>query len=94
VLTTASGVRVIDRLLSDTTMMRLPEGRYQAELRVPPLLNVGDYTAGVWFGTQHETFIDQPVIAPFTVHGGDQQRPERLLTLSLPLIVRPESPST
>jgi ABC-2 type transport system ATP-binding protein/lipopolysaccharide transport system ATP-binding protein len=89
VLTTAAGVRVFDELLSDTTMMRLPVGRYRAKLVVPPVLNVGDYTVGVWFGTQHENFIDQPVVAPFTVQGSDTYRSERILILGLPLVVQP-----
>jgi len=89
VLTTAAGVRVFDELLSDTTLMRLPVGNYRAKLVVPPLLNVGDYTAGIWFGTQYEDFIDQPVVASFTVQGSVSYRSERLLVLSLPLVVQP-----
>jgi ABC-type polysaccharide/polyol phosphate transport system ATPase subunit len=94
VLTTSAGVRVLDELLSDTAAMRLPVGRYRAELVVPPLLNVGDYTVGVWFGTQHEEFINEPVVTPFTVQGSDQQRSERIVILSVPIVVHPlEAPS-
>jgi ABC-2 type transport system ATP-binding protein/lipopolysaccharide transport system ATP-binding protein len=89
VLTTAAGVRVLDELLSDTTAMRLQVGRYRAELLVPPLLNVGDYAVGVWFGTQHEEFINQPAVTPFSVQGTDRQRPERIIILSVPIVVRP-----
>jgi ABC-2 type transport system ATP-binding protein/lipopolysaccharide transport system ATP-binding protein len=94
VLTTAAGVRVLDELLSDTAAMRLPVGRYRAELVVPPLLNVGDYTVGVWFGTQHEEFINEPVVTPFTVQGSDQQRSERIVILSVPIVVHPLEPAS
>ncbi len=88
VITTSRGARVLDELLSDTSDMRLPVGDYRAEVSVPALLNAGDYTAGVWLGTQHEDFVDQPVVAPFSVHGSDQNRSERLLVLGLPFSVR------
>jgi ABC-2 type transport system ATP-binding protein/lipopolysaccharide transport system ATP-binding protein len=88
VITTSSGARVLDELLSDRGTPHLALGRYQAELLLPPLLNVGDYTIGLWFGTQHEDFISQPVAGPFTVHGADLHRSERILVLDVPFTVQ------
>jgi ABC-2 type transport system ATP-binding protein/lipopolysaccharide transport system ATP-binding protein len=86
-VTTTSGVRVFDELLSDTNAARLPADRYRASLSVPPVLNVGDFSVGVWFGTRHEEFLAEPVAASFTLHGSDLQRPERVLVLNLPFSV-------
>ena len=83
------GVRVLDELLSECTPMRLGVGRFRAALKVPPLLNSGEYTVGLWFGTEHEDFLDQPAAAaPFVVHGGDANRSQRLLALRLPFDVK------
>ncbi|HYI53838.1 MAG TPA: polysaccharide ABC transporter ATP-binding protein [Microlunatus sp.] len=86
-VTTRGGVRILDEVLSDTGEMRFPVGRYQAVLVVPPVLNVGDFSVGVWFGTQHEEFISEPAAASFTVHGSDLQRAERVVVLNLPFTV-------
>jgi ABC-type polysaccharide/polyol phosphate transport system ATPase subunit len=87
-ITTSSGARVLDELLSDRETPRFTLGRYQAELSLPPLLNLGNYTVGLWFGTQHDDFINQPVAAPFTVHGSDLHRSERILVLDVPFTVQ------
>ena len=87
-ITTSSGARVLDELLSDRETPRFALGCYQAELSLPPLLNLGDYTVGLWFGTQHDDFINQPVAAPFTVHGSDRHRSERILVLDVPFTVQ------
>ena len=88
-VTTAGGVRVIDELLSDRTSVRFAAASYRVVLEVPPILNAGEYTVGVWFGTEYEDFFDQPVAAaPFTVHGGDPERAQRLLALDLPFEVQ------
>jgi ABC-2 type transport system ATP-binding protein/lipopolysaccharide transport system ATP-binding protein len=87
-VTSSRGVRVIDEVLSDRSSMRLSPGSYRISLALPPLLNVGDYTAGVWFGTRfgtsYEDLFDLPAAAPFTLHGSDLERPERVLVLNLP----------
>jgi ABC-type polysaccharide/polyol phosphate transport system ATPase subunit len=88
VVTAAGGARILDELLSDSTTRRFTRGRYRVEICVPPLLNSGNYRAGVWFGTQHEDFLDEPGVTPFTVHGTDASRPERLVALDLPFVVR------
>jgi ABC-2 type transport system ATP-binding protein/lipopolysaccharide transport system ATP-binding protein len=90
-VTSSRGVRVIDEVLSDRSSMRLSPGRYRVSLALPPLLNVGDYTAGVWFGTRfgtsYEDLFDLPAAAPFTLHGSDLERPERVVVLNLPFAV-------
>jgi ABC-type polysaccharide/polyol phosphate transport system ATPase subunit len=86
-VTSSGGARVIDELLSDRSSVRLSPGRYRVSLGLPPVLNVGDYTAGVWFGTPYEELFDLPTAAPFTLHGSDRQRPERILVLDLPFAV-------
>jgi ABC-type polysaccharide/polyol phosphate transport system ATPase subunit len=88
IVTTAGGVRVLDELLSEGASVRLRRGAYRVALPIPPLLNAGEYTVGLWFGTQHEDFVNEPVgAAPFTVHGTGANRPERLLALGLPFEV-------
>jgi hypothetical protein len=88
IVTTAAGVRVLDELLSEGASVRLRRGAYRVALPIPPLLNAGEYTVGLWFGTQHEDFVNEPVgAAPFTVHRTGANRPERLLALGLPFEV-------
>jgi len=86
-LTTAGGTRVLDELVSDSGAGRLNRGALRATLVVPPLLNVGEFAVGVWLGTSYEEFIDEPAVATFSLHGSDQNRPERVLTLNLPIAV-------
>ncbi|MCW2765532.1 MAG: transporter related protein, partial [Nocardioides sp.] len=86
-VTSSGGARVIDELLSDRSSVRLSPGRYRVSLALPPVLNVGDYTAGVWFGTPYEELFDLPTVAPFTLQGSDLHRPERILVLDLPFAV-------
>jgi ABC-2 type transport system ATP-binding protein/lipopolysaccharide transport system ATP-binding protein len=87
-VTTSSGVRVFDEALSDQSSVRFTAGRYRAELPVPPVLNVGVYGVGIWFGTPHEEFLSEPAAATFTVHGSDLARPERVVVLDLPFAVQ------
>jgi ABC-type polysaccharide/polyol phosphate transport system ATPase subunit len=86
-LTSSRGVRLVDELLSDRSTVRLVPGRYRVALTVPVMLNIGDYTAGVWFGTPYEELLDVPTASRFTVHGSDLLRPERVLVLEEPFEV-------
>jgi ABC-2 type transport system ATP-binding protein/lipopolysaccharide transport system ATP-binding protein len=86
-VTSSGGVRILDEALRDTFYDEIPAGRYRAELHIPPMLNVGDYTVGLWFGTEHEDILDEPVVAPFTIYGGDLRRPDRAVILKLPFVV-------
>jgi ABC-2 type transport system ATP-binding protein/lipopolysaccharide transport system ATP-binding protein len=88
-VTTRGGVRVLDEVLSDDGEQRFRAGRYRAHMVVPPVLNLGDFAVGVWFGTPHMELIDEPAAATFELHGGDRRRPERVTVLDLPITVRP-----
>jgi ABC-2 type transport system ATP-binding protein/lipopolysaccharide transport system ATP-binding protein len=87
IVTTRTGVRVLDEMLSDRLAGPLSRGRYRVSLSVPALLNVGDYVAGLWFGTPHEDLLDLPLATPFTVHGTDLDRPQRILILASAFVV-------
>ena len=84
---TDSGTRVLDELLSDSGGGHLGRGTFRAAMVVPPVLNLGEFTVGVWFGTSHEDFLYEPAAASFTLHGGDLGRPPRVLDLNLPVTV-------
>jgi len=86
-LTTAGGTRVLDEALRDVGTLGLDPGRWVARLAVPPVLNVGDHTVGVWTGTAYEDFFDQPLTARVTVQGSDLGRPARTVVLGLPVTV-------
>jgi ABC-type polysaccharide/polyol phosphate transport system ATPase subunit len=86
-VTSRRGVRVVDEMMSDRSPVDLSRGRYRVALTVPPALNVGDYTAGLWFGTRYESLVELPTAVPFTIHGSDLDRPDRVLVLNLPFAV-------
>jgi ABC-2 type transport system ATP-binding protein/lipopolysaccharide transport system ATP-binding protein len=88
-ITTSTGVRVIDEVLSDTAVPRIKAGRQRARMTLPPVLNVGDYRVGIWLGTPHSELIHEPSAAAFTLHGSNEQRPERLVVLGLPITLNP-----
>ncbi|SDZ08908.1 ABC-2 type transport system ATP-binding protein [Geodermatophilus africanus] len=92
-VSTSQGVRVIDQAVSDREPARLEAGEYTAQLNLPPVLNVGDFVVGVWFGTAHTEFLDEPAAATFTLHGNDRGRPDRVLVYEHPVVVRPLSPA-
>jgi ABC-2 type transport system ATP-binding protein/lipopolysaccharide transport system ATP-binding protein len=86
-LTNHRGVRVFDEVLSDRSPVRLPPGRHRAEMDIPPVLNVGEYTLGLWFGTTTAEILHEPAASSFVLHGSDQLRPERTVVLDLPITV-------
>ncbi len=88
-VTTATGVRVLDQALSDQGPPRITAGRWCVTLKVPPILNVGDFTVGVWVGTAHTDLLDEPVTTSFTLFGSDHGRPGRILVQELPMSVSP-----
>lgn len=83
-VTTANGVRVLDEALSDHGSVQLRTGSYWAELKVPPVLNFGDFTVGLWIGTMHQDFIHEPAVTTFTLVGTGHDRPERVIVLNAP----------
>jgi hypothetical protein len=86
-VTNQNGVRIFDESLSDHGPVRLGAGSYCAELSIPAVLNVGDYTVGMWFGTTHEDFVHELAATSFTLSGSGHAN--RLLALGLPFVVRP-----
>lgn len=88
-VTDARSVRILDEVLSDGGPVRLPRGRHRVRLPVPPMLNVGDFTVGLWLGTAHEDLLDEPAAAAFSLHGHDRGRPDRVLVAGLPFTVEP-----
>jgi ABC-2 type transport system ATP-binding protein/lipopolysaccharide transport system ATP-binding protein len=81
----ANGIRILDETLSDTGAQPVSPGRYQAEMVVPPILNVGDFLVGLWFGTSTAEFLDEPAAGAFALHGSTQRRPERVVAMNLPI---------
>ncbi|MGY1681935.1 ABC transporter ATP-binding protein [Geodermatophilus sp. SYSU D01176] len=93
-VTTSGGVRVLDEALSDHGLERFPLGAYCAEMSVPPVLNFGDFSVGLWMGTAQEDILDEPAATAFTLVGTGHDRPDRVLAMTLPFVVRPAARST
>ena len=88
----ARSVRVLDEALSDSGPQRLRVGHHRARLSIPPLLNVGEFTVGVWLGTAHEELLDEPAAATFRLFGHDRGRPDRVLVTELRFTVEALDP--
>ncbi|GAB3196513.1 ABC transporter ATP-binding protein [Geodermatophilus arenarius] len=88
ILTNQHGVRVFDEVLSHSQEVRFPPGRHEAVLEVPPILAIGDYTVGVWLGTEHEDVHYEITAVSFTLHGEEGYHRDRVLVLGLPYRVR------
>jgi ABC-2 type transport system ATP-binding protein/lipopolysaccharide transport system ATP-binding protein len=86
-ITNSRGTRIVDEALSDEVRPRLTPGTHRLRLQVPPVLNVGDYTVGVWFGTSYQEILEVPTAFTFTLEGSDRGRPDRALVLRLPMSV-------
>jgi ABC-type polysaccharide/polyol phosphate transport system ATPase subunit len=93
-VTNHSGVRVFDEALSDQSPGRLSAGRYRAEMEIPPLLNVGKFSVGLWAGNTGSSWLDEPAAANFTLQGHDRNRPQRTVVLDLPIKVTHLGPPT
>ena len=90
----ARSVRVLDEVLSDGAARdgrpdRLHRGHQRVRLAVPPILNVGDFTVGLWLGTAHEDLLDEPSAGTFSLHGHDRGRPDRVVVADLSFTVEP-----
>jgi ABC-type polysaccharide/polyol phosphate transport system ATPase subunit len=82
---TARGVRILDEMWSDTVAIRPnTPGEYEVTAMIPPVLNVGDYTIGVWIGTTYETIVDESATAGIRLEGSVKERPDRLVELRIP----------
>jgi ABC-2 type transport system ATP-binding protein/lipopolysaccharide transport system ATP-binding protein len=83
------GVEVLSEAWGDTTSDRPTDpAEYIARLQVPPLLNVGEYTVGVWIGTRYDTFVQETALRRFRLEGDVKGRPRRIMSLELPWDVR------
>ncbi len=56
---------------------------------IPPILNVGDHTVGVWMGTGYEELVWADAVVRFRLDGDSQGRAERVTRLDAPWQVRP-----
>jgi ABC-2 type transport system ATP-binding protein/lipopolysaccharide transport system ATP-binding protein len=84
-VTNQRGARVFDEVWSDTVEQRPPgPGRFVVSLGVPPVLNVGTYTVGLWAGRGQENFLDVDATTVFTIDGSTKGRPDRVVDLMLP----------
>jgi ABC-2 type transport system ATP-binding protein/lipopolysaccharide transport system ATP-binding protein len=87
-------VRVVDESWVD----RWPEGRgeageHRATVTIPPVLNVGDHTVGVWMGTGYEELVWADAAVRFRLDGDSQGRAERVTRLDAAWQVGP-APAT
>jgi ABC-2 type transport system ATP-binding protein/lipopolysaccharide transport system ATP-binding protein len=83
------GVEVLSEAWGDTVLDRPNEpAEYVARLQIPPLLNVGEYTVGVWIGTRYDTFVQETALRRFRLEGDVKGRPRRIVSLELPWDVR------
>jgi ABC-2 type transport system ATP-binding protein/lipopolysaccharide transport system ATP-binding protein len=84
-LLNSRGIEVLNEAWSDTAPERMfRPGEYVASLEVPPLLNVGEYTVGVWVGTAYETLLQEMTVRRFRLEGDVKDRPKRIVDLMLP----------
>jgi ABC-2 type transport system ATP-binding protein/lipopolysaccharide transport system ATP-binding protein len=88
-VSTSGGVRVLDEAFSDGGLTPLRPGSYAAKMTLPPLLNVGEFVVGLWFGTAYEDLMHEPAVMPFTLHGADRNRPTRVMVLNAQISVHP-----
>jgi ABC-type polysaccharide/polyol phosphate transport system ATPase subunit len=78
------GGRLLDEAWSDSEQPTLRRaGTYRLRVSVPPVLNAGDYTLGLWVGTPYETFVWAETVLTFRLEGSTHGRPERALQLGL-----------
>jgi hypothetical protein len=88
------GPEVLCESWADTARDRRGEpGTYVARLRIPPVLNVGEYVVGLWAGDPYETFIHEMTVQRFRLEGDDLNRPNRSVILRLPWHVEQVDPN-
>ena len=82
---TLRGVRVLDEALADHARAAIDApGEYVARLTIPPLLNSGDYSVGVWLGTDLEAFAWVEQAVAIHLEGVAHGRADRVVQLDLP----------
>jgi ABC-2 type transport system ATP-binding protein/lipopolysaccharide transport system ATP-binding protein len=86
----ARGGELLSEAWSDTSDDRnCSAEEHVARLRVPPILNVGEYMVGLWLGTPYETLLQEMPVGHFRLEGDVKGRPMRAVALGLPWEVRP-----
>lgn len=83
-ITNVRGVRILDEVLSDSLADRFPVGTHQVALELPPVLNVGEHTVGVWIGTSTTTLVEERAATAFELLGNSRNRLDRVVVLDLP----------
>ncbi len=79
------GVRVLDEVWSDTVEERpAGPGRFVASMQIPPVLNVGQYSVGVWIGQGFDEFFSVDGAASFSLEGNSKGRPDRIVEVLAP----------
>lgn len=87
------GVRLLDEAWSESALeYSVQPGEYCACLTIPPVLNVGDYTVGIWLGTRYEEFAWADDALSFHLEGPVNGRANRAINLSLPWVVKRVDP--
>ena len=85
------GLRLLDEAWSEHAgEYTVAPGEYCARLTVPPVLNVGDYTVGIWLGTMYEEFAWADDALAFHLEGVANGRADRAIQLGLEWKVTPE----
>jgi ABC-type polysaccharide/polyol phosphate transport system ATPase subunit len=76
------GVRIIDEALSDHRDLIGGTGTFRATVTIPPVLNVGEYSVGIWVGSGYEERVWRDDVLRFSLVGDSQARLERLVQLN------------
>ncbi len=84
------GLRVLEEALSDDPQAAINgPGEYVVRLRIPPVLNTGDYAVGVWLGTDFERFAWIEDAVSLHLEGSAHGRPDRVVQLGLTWDIAP-----
>jgi ABC-2 type transport system ATP-binding protein/lipopolysaccharide transport system ATP-binding protein len=94
IVTNLRGLRMLDEAWSDSNHTKdVGPGTYTAELTIPPVLNVGEYSLSIWMGSAYDDYVWEDSPVTFRLDGETKNRDERLLQLSLGWNVLPGAPS-
>jgi ABC-2 type transport system ATP-binding protein/lipopolysaccharide transport system ATP-binding protein len=84
-VTNLRGVRLLDQSWSDVRAEgRGSPGRRIGRITVPPILNVGPITIGVWLGSTYEPYLNEPSLLTVDLEGSDMERPDRVICIDVP----------
>ena len=76
---------VLNEAISDHPELQLgTPGEHVLRLEIPPVLNAGDYSVGLWLGTDFEDLAWEEDVVSIHLEGGVEGRPDRVLQLRLP----------